>query len=59
MFSFGLMVPWAKVRTVRYKMDKLQLLTVDNLDQFVQTERQQVSALGEEIGEVFDIDIGI
>jgi len=58
-FSFGLMVPWAKVRTVRYKMDKLQLLAAGNLDQFVQSERQQISALGEEVGEVFDIDIGI
>ena len=59
MLSFGLLVPWAKVRTVRYKMSKLQLLPAGNLDQFVQAERQQVSALGEEIGEVFDIDIGI
>ena len=57
--SFGLLVPWAKVRTVRYRLNKLQLLATDNLDQFVQAERNQVSALGEEMGEVFDIDIGI
>lgn len=58
-FSFGLLVPWAKVRTVRYRLNKLQLLASDNLDQFVQAERNHVSALGEEMGDVFDIDIGI
>lgn len=59
MLTFGLMVPWAKVRTMRYRMDKLELLAVDNLDKFVQAEQSKVSALGEEVGEVFDMDIGI
>lgn len=59
MISFGLLVPWAKVRTVRYRMNKLKLLAAGNLDQFVQAEQQKVSALGEEVGEVFDMDIGI
>lgn len=57
--SFGLMVPWAKVRTARYRMNKLQLIPAGNLDQFVQAERNHVTALGEEMGDVFDIDIGI
>lgn len=59
MLSFGLLVPWAKVRTMRYRMNKLTLLANGDLDQFVQAEQAKVSALGEEIGEVFDIDIGI
>lgn len=57
--SFGLLIPWAKVRTTRYRFNKLQLIPADNLDQFVQAERNHVSAIGEEMGDVFDIDIGI
>lgn len=57
--SFGLLVPWAKVRTVRYRLSKLQLMASDNLDQFIQAEQEKISALGEEVGEVFDIDIGL
>ena len=57
--SFGLLVPWAKIRMARYRVSKLELLATDNLDEFVQAERNQVSALGEEMGDVFDIDIGI
>lgn len=59
MLSFGLLVPWAKVRTMRYRMNKLELLAANNLDQFVQAEQSKASALGEEVGEVFDLDIGI
>ncbi|MEJ2142233.1 MAG: YjgN family protein [Gammaproteobacteria bacterium] len=57
--SFGLLVPWARVRATRYRFDKLQLIPAGNLDQFVQAERNHVNALGEEMGDVFDIDIGI
>lgn len=59
MLSFGLLVPWAKVRTMRYRMSKLEMLSTGNLDQFIQAEQSKVSALGEEIGDVFDLDIGI
>ena len=57
--SFGLLIPWAKVRMTKYRMDKLQLIPAGNLDQFLQAERNHVNALGEEMGDVFDIDIGI
>ena len=57
--SFGLMIPWAKIRLARYRASKLLLVPAGNLDSFMQMQRQKVSALGEEMGDVFDLDIGI
>jgi uncharacterized membrane protein YjgN (DUF898 family) len=58
-FSFGLMVPWAKVRLARYRLNHLSLLAKGNLDSFVAKEGKKLNAMGEEVGEVFDFDIGI
>ena len=57
--SFGLMIPWAKIRLARYRASKLLLVPAGNLDSFMQVQQQKVSALGEEMGDVFDLDIGI
>ena len=57
--SFGLLVPWAKIRLARYRLDKLSMLATSNLDGFVKQEQENAGAVGEEIGELFDIDIGI
>lgn len=58
MISLGLLMPWAKIRTLRYKASVTQLEMVGDLDQFVSTQVEQQSAMGEEIGEIFDMDIG-
>jgi uncharacterized membrane protein YjgN (DUF898 family) len=57
--TLGLFIPWAKVRTARYMADHLWLAPNDDLDRFVAVQQQNVSAMGEEMGEMFDIDIGI
>jgi uncharacterized membrane protein YjgN (DUF898 family) len=56
--SLGLMIPWAMVRTARYRAQCMTLLASDDLEGFVAEARQSRSAAGAEIGEVFDIDIG-
>lgn len=56
--SLGLLVPWAKVRMARYRASCLTFYAVGGLDDFVAHQEQDVSALGEEMGEMFDIDIG-
>lgn len=58
-FSFGLMVPWAKVRMAKYKASKLSMLAVTDLNGFIKYEQEQVGALGDEIGEMFDVEIGL
>jgi uncharacterized membrane protein YjgN (DUF898 family) len=54
--SLGLLIPWAKVRTAAYRAHCLTLVAT-SLDGFVAAEEQKVSALGEQLGEVFDVDI--
>ena len=56
-FTLGLMIPWAKVRTAAYRARCLTL-TAPSLDGFVAAETEAVSALGEQVGEIFDMDIG-
>jgi len=57
--TLGLFIPWAKVRVARYMADHLYLLPNGDLDRFVAEQESAVAALGEEMGEMFDIDIGL
>ncbi|MFU8836760.1 MAG: YjgN family protein [Thiohalomonadaceae bacterium] len=59
LFTLGLAIPWAKVRLARYRAECLSLNAEGELDSFIAAEDQRRSALGEEIGEAFDIDIGL
>jgi len=54
--SLGLLIPWAKVRTAAYRASCLTLVA-PGLNGFIAAEEEKVSALGEQIGEVFDVDI--
>lgn len=57
--SVGLLIPWATIRLAKYRLEHLALHGVVDLDAFVNSEQQETSAVGEEIGEVFDMDFGI
>jgi uncharacterized membrane protein YjgN (DUF898 family) len=58
-FTLGLFFPWAKVRTARYKLEHVALLKAGDIDGFIADEEKQVSAVGEEMGDFFDMDFGI
>jgi uncharacterized membrane protein YjgN (DUF898 family) len=57
--TLGLYRPWAAVKTAHYMAEHMTFEAQSDLDNFVADEQEQVSALGEEIGEVFDFDIGL
>jgi uncharacterized membrane protein YjgN (DUF898 family) len=57
--TVGLFYPWAKIRTLRYKLSHLNLVASGDIDTFVADEQKQVSSLGEEMGDFFDVDIGL
>lgn len=57
--TLGLATPWAKVRLANYRAECLSLLPHGSIDQFVAAEEQSVNSLGEEIGDAFDVDIGL
>lgn len=59
LFSLGLLIPWAKIRLARYRLENLKLLATGNLDGFIADEHEKVGAAGEEIADFFDFDFWI
>lgn len=58
-FSLGLLVPWAKVRVARYRAANTSVIAADDWERYVAADQQAGSALGDEIGEAFDVGSGI
>jgi uncharacterized membrane protein YjgN (DUF898 family) len=58
-FSLGLLIPWAAIRTARYRAQCLALEGGEDLDTFMADQTRQVSATGEEMGEMFDVDLSL
>ncbi len=57
--TLGLYIPWAKVRLAKYRASRLQLNAQQDLESFIAHEEASTNALGEEMGEVFDLDVGL
>lgn len=57
--TLGLYYPWARVKTVRYQLDCLALEVQGGMDQFIGEQQSKVSATGEELSEILDVDIGL
>jgi uncharacterized membrane protein YjgN (DUF898 family) len=57
-FTAGLATPWIMVRNARCRIGCTSVL-VDDLDSFVAEKVDASSALGDELGEAFDIDLAI
>jgi len=58
-FTLGLATPWAAVRAMRYRASKTAAIASGPLDGFAEGQAQQVSVTGEEVAELFDIDIAL
>ncbi|WP_201576496.1 YjgN family protein [Psychrobacter okhotskensis] len=60
LFTIGLALPWAKVRVARYIADNSWIEASDiDINSYLTQKEQEQSAIGEEIGDVLDIDIDI
>ncbi|MFC1603241.1 YjgN family protein [Pseudomonadota bacterium] len=57
--TLGIYIPWAKVRSAQYLADHLEFIAEDDLSGFAAAEQEKVSALGQEIGDVFDMEFGM
>jgi len=57
--SLGLLAPWAKIRLTRYQLARTSLLAPQGTEEFTGTPGQSASAVGEELAEVFDLDLAI
>ena len=55
--TLGLYLPAAKVRMTKYIASCLTMHAVDSLNDFAAAEQENISALGEELGQVFDFSM--
>ena len=56
--TLGLFYPFAKVRSAQYAANHISLIAEGSLDEFVGEAHDDVSAVGGEVGDFFDFDIG-
>jgi uncharacterized membrane protein YjgN (DUF898 family) len=57
--SAGLLIPWAVIRTFRYRADHTQVINTAKLKEFQGSETTTVQAVGAELGEFFDMDLSL
>ena len=57
MLTIGLATPWAQIRLARYRASKLNIVGDVDFDQFVGDKKAEINATGEEIAEMFDVDL--
>jgi uncharacterized membrane protein YjgN (DUF898 family) len=57
--SAGLLIPWAVIRTFRYRADHTQVIKTAKLKEFRGSESTTVHAAGAELSEFFDMDLSL
>jgi uncharacterized membrane protein YjgN (DUF898 family) len=57
LLTFGLFIPWAKVRAVKYKLGCVTVYAAD-LENYIAGETEQTKAVGEEMSDFLDVDVG-
>lgn len=55
----GLLIPWATMRTFKYRADHMAVFADEGLDEFRGSEHSNVRAVGAEVGDFFDFDMSI
>jgi uncharacterized membrane protein YjgN (DUF898 family) len=58
-FTLGLATPWAQIRTAKYRADNTRIVLADDWESYLSAQTSEGTAIGDEIGEAFDVDIGI
>ena len=56
--TLGLATPWARIRTMRYRAINTSVVMTTSLNDFAAAEQERHGALGEEVADVFDVDVG-
>lgn len=57
--SLGMLIPWAVIRTMRYRAENLRVSLDGALADFIGSESDKVLAAGGEMGEFFDLDVSL
>jgi uncharacterized membrane protein YjgN (DUF898 family) len=59
LITLGLLAPWAAIRTARYKVERITLLSESGLGGFLAAAQDNVGAVGDEAGEMLGFDFGL
>ncbi|MDH3514443.1 MAG: YjgN family protein [Gammaproteobacteria bacterium] len=59
LLSAGLLIPWATIRTLKYRADHFSVVATGDLNQLEGGDDSNVRAAGAEVGEFFDFDMSI
>ena len=59
LLSLGLLVPWAEVRVIRFRLRHMSLHATGSLEDFAAAQAEEVASLGAELGEALDLDLGL
>jgi uncharacterized membrane protein YjgN (DUF898 family) len=57
--SLGLLIPWAVIRTLKYRADNFRVALHGDLGEFEAQAALGVAAAGAEVGEMFDLDVSL
>lgn len=57
--SAGLLIPWAVIRTLRYRLENLSITIDDEFTHTASLALPPVGATGQELGDLFNLDLGI
>ena len=57
--SAGLLIPWAVMRTLKYRIDHLQVIQKGLLAEFKGSDTESVAAIGAETMDFFDLDLSL
>ncbi len=57
--TLGLLLPWAAVRTARYKLERMTVQAPDGPAKFLAAAAEDFAAVGDEAGELLGFDIGL
>jgi uncharacterized membrane protein YjgN (DUF898 family) len=57
--TVGFAIPWTKVRMARLTLENTYVDTSVGFDEYLSQKEQEQSSLGDQIGDAFDVDVGI
>ena len=57
--SVGLLIPWAKIRLAKYRIESLHVSSIADLKVITANQQEQVGTIGSEMGDFLDIDIAM
>jgi uncharacterized membrane protein YjgN (DUF898 family) len=55
--SFGLLTPLCVIRMRRYLVESISLYGPQSIDQFVAARQQEISSLGDQAADIYDLDV--